>query len=87
MVRPKQETVAEHIQRVRREGYRRPLRSLRELADDIGVAHRRLVGILSADKNAPKKKYQTGWNGSQRNTWFDPAEFMTWWRSREAKPD
>lgn len=64
-----------------------PRRSLRELAEDLGIEHRALKMILTRAKDAPKPLFKTGGNTTHRNTWFDRKEFMDWWNSRQNKPD
>jgi len=56
---------------------RKPLRSLKELAESFGVSSTRLAGLLGAH-NGPKHKLQ---NKSPRVTWFDPDEVRAWWKS------
>lgn len=69
------------FQRVRNGGARKPLRSLRELAEEFGVPHKTLQAKLARCKDAPKPLYSTGYHKttSQRNTWYDPQEVRAWW--------
>lgn len=77
------ETLPQFFQRVRGGGARKPLRSLRELAEEFGVPHRTLQVKLARCKGAPKPIYSTGdqKTASQRNTWYDPQEVRRWWKS------
>ena len=75
------ETLPQFFQRVRSGGARKPLRSLRELAEEFGVPHKTLQAKLARCKGAPKPVYSTGDHktASQRNTWYDPQEVRAWW--------
>lgn len=77
----KEETLGQFFQRVRNGGTRKPLRSLRELAEEFGVPHKTLQVKLARCKGAPKPRYSTGYHKttSQRNTWYDPQEVRAWW--------
>lgn len=83
MVKPRQENLGDHIRRVSRYGRRPPVRSLRELADDIGISAQHLSVILSVSPDAPQPRLRTrGWVAG-RNTWFEPREFIAWWNARQ----
>lgn len=75
------ETLPQFYQRVRNGGARKPLRNLRELAEEFGVSHKTLQVKLARCKDAPKPIYSTGnqKTASQRNTWYDPQEVRAWW--------
>lgn len=77
----KVESLPQFFQRARSGGARKPLRSLRELAEEFGVPHKTLQGKLARCKNAPKPIYSTGGHktASQHNTWYDPQEVRRWW--------
>jgi hypothetical protein len=79
------ESLPQFFQRVRNGGARKPLRSLRELAEEFSVEHRTLQAKLSRCKGAPRPIYSTGNHktASQRNTWYDPDEVRAWWASLE----
>ena len=81
------EPLPQFYQRVRNGGARKPLRSLRELADEFGVPHKTLQAKLARCKGAPKPVYSTGDHktASQRNTWYDPQEVRAWWRGLNQK--
>ena len=78
----KEESLAQFSQRVRSGGARKPLRSLRELAEEFGVPHKTLQAKLAWCKDAPKPLYKTGSGKTttQQNTWYDPDEVRAWWR-------
>lgn len=84
----KGESLPQFFQRVRNGGARKPLRSLRELADEFGVPHRSLQVKLARCKGAPRPIYSTGdaKTASQRNTWYDPDEVRAWWLARKENP-
>ena len=75
------ESLPQFYQRVRNGGARKPLRSLRELAEEFGVPHKTLQIKLARRKDAPKPIYSTGYQktASQSNTWYDPQEVRAWW--------
>jgi hypothetical protein len=77
------ETLGQFFQRIHSGGGRKPLRSLKELADEFGIKPQSLKMHMQVDPNAPKPKYATGGTGTtQRNTWFDPEEVRRWWKAR-----
>ena len=75
------ETLSQFYQRVRYGGARKPLRNLRELAEEFGVPHKTLQAKMARCKDAPKPIYSTRdyRTSSQRNTWYDPQQVRTWW--------
>lgn len=80
------ETMAQFFQRIRAGGGRKPLRSLKELAEEFGVTPNSLKMKMQHDPEAPKPKYATGGSSTtRRNTWFDPEEVRKWWKARNAK--
>lgn len=83
------ETLPQFYQRVRNGGARKPLRSLRELAEEFGVPHKTLQAKLARCKDAPKPIYSTGSSSSKtvspKNTWYDPDEVRAWWRGLNQK--
>lgn len=76
------ETLAKFFQRLRSGGGRKPLRSLKELADEFGIKPQSLKMKMQHDPEAPKPKYATGGTTTPRNTWFDPEEVRRWWKAR-----
>ena len=83
------ETLPQFYQRVRNGGARKPLRSLRELAEEFGVPHKTLQAKLARCKDAPRPLYSTGHQktASQRNTWYDPQEVRAWWAALTKEND
>jgi len=80
------ETAAQRWVRIRNEGARKPLRSLKELAEEFGVTRQSLHATMRHDPNSPKPQYFTG--GGKRktqNTWFDPDAVRKWWKERKEK--
>jgi hypothetical protein len=43
--------------------------------------------MLAAAKDGPKPLYSTGGGVAPKSTWFNHKEFMTWWRTKKAKPE
>jgi hypothetical protein len=77
------ETMAQFFQRIRAGGGRKPLRSLKELAEEFGVKPQSLKMKMQHDPEGPKARYATGGNGTTpRNTWFEPEEVRRWWKQR-----
>lgn len=76
------ESIGEFMQRVKNGGRRKPLISLKEMADEFGVPFKSLQGILARAKGAPKPIFSSGGQKSStpRNTWYDPQECRKWWR-------
>lgn len=80
------ETMGERGARIRNGGARKPLRSLRELADEFGISVPALSTTMRHDPNGPRPQYFTG--GGKRktqNTWFDPDDVRKWWKERKEK--
>lgn len=59
-------------------GQGKPLRALRELADEFGVSVPKLSSEL-AKHPGPKPQIVHRHGGSCSNSWYDPAEMRTWW--------
>ena len=76
------ETIAEFGRRTHSGGARKPLRSLRELAEEFGVSWHSLNAAMRHDPDGPRAKYQTG-NHGVKNTWFDPDAVRKWWKERK----
>lgn len=74
------ETLGQFGRRTRKDGPRKPLRTLRELADEFGVPHKTLQVKLARCKGAPKPVFSTGGRGTPQNTWYDPDEVRAWWK-------
>lgn len=73
------------ILRVKREGPRKPLRSLGELADEFGIdVH--VLGKLIKNKNGPEAVLDHRNAKIFKNKWYRHDEVRKWWRSiQEAK--
>ena len=81
-----EESLAQFGQRTRSGGVRKPLRSLRELAEEFGVPHKTLQAKLAWCKDAPKPIYRTGGSKTTpQNTWYDPDAVRAWWRGLNQK--
>jgi hypothetical protein len=57
-----------------------PLRTFRELAEELGVPEGRLKGMLNGD-GAPKPRISHRCGNTYRS-YYEPAEFRAWWRAR-----
>ena len=80
------ETMGERGARIRNGGGRKPLRSLRELADEFGISVPALSATMRHDPNGPKARYfMGGGKRNTQNTWFDPDDVRKWWKERKEK--
>lgn len=66
-----------HAPRVRRE----PLRTLPELAEELGVTVVHITATMShyAEHPKPQLTHRTG-PSSSRNTWYERRPFLAWWK-------
>ena len=62
------------------DGNRKPLRTLKELAEEFGVTFTSLSKRMHNDPDGPRPKYYTGVGGVVRNTWHDPDQVRAWWK-------
>jgi hypothetical protein len=59
---------------------KKPLRSARELAEEFGVSIFKLATLIKTRNGpAPKIKHRQG--AIVKNTWYDPKEIRTWWKT------
>jgi len=70
--------------RVKREGRRKPLRTMTEIAEILGVHLNTLSKAMAHDDRAPKPVI----NNRHRSVaspckWYEPGEVVRWWRQRE----
>lgn len=81
----KEESVAQFFQRVRNGGARKPLRTIAELADELGMPARRLSALMAIN-NGPRPVFRTGVGSSSSSskTWYDPQEVKKWWAEHSA---
>lgn len=70
------DTVGQAVTRLRREGPRKPCRSLKEMAEEFGVTLRSLVVLLKS-RNGPEPKLRH--RGATSNNWYDPDAMRKWW--------
>jgi hypothetical protein len=78
------ETPEQFGRRVRSGGARKPLRSLKELAEEFGVKWQSLHATMHHDPSSPSPRYSTG-HHEVKNTWFDPDAVRKWWKERKEK--
>lgn len=57
-----------------------PMRSFKELVDELGVEANVLANMLSKDPSAPKS-IERG-RGVTRNKWFRHSEFLAWYKKQ-----
>jgi hypothetical protein len=57
---------------------RKPLRSLKELSEELGVTVMNLVWKLKKE-GAPKPQLSKKKDGSNTQSWYEPEEFRAWW--------
>ncbi len=72
-------------QAVKKGARRKPLRTLRELADEFGIEYRSLQGMIVKAAGAPKPMFSVGGHrtsASPMNTYYDPDEVRKWYKSR-----
>ena len=63
---------------------RKPLRTFRELAEELGLAAGQLRQAMATSKiPAPQPVMKA--QGSVRNTWYDPTEVRKWWAQVKQK--
>ena len=60
---------------------RPPLRSLAEMAAELGISTHKLSAELHADPAAPRKRLQH--HGAVCGTWYEPRELRAWWAQRQ----
>lgn len=77
------ETLGEHTARVKKQGYNKPLRTLSEMADELGAKAQSICTASGIDTNAPKCKLVSHTGGGTKK-WYDPDEVRAWWKQRKA---
>ena len=77
------ENIGEFTQRIKKNGARKPQRTLKELAEEFGVTPQFLSAQLRKDKNGPRPTHATLTN-SIRNTWFRADEVRKWWKDNQS---
>lgn len=60
-----------------------PLRTMAEMAKELGVTVPVLRGAFIRDKNHPKARFDQSGNfvGAANKSQYDPKEFRTWWKA------
>jgi len=77
----KLQPMAEESKRIRENGRHRPLRSFRELCEELGVDHTRLVRLLGKHPGPKPKINHSARAAVHANSWYDPLEVRAWWGS------
>lgn len=58
----------------------KPLRSLRELADEFGVSMQTVSSAIARHSGpAPVLVHRRRSAGGTQNSWYDPVEMRAWW--------
>jgi hypothetical protein len=78
------ETVGQHQARVKKDGYRKPLRTLRELADEFSVTPAKLTQLIRLHEG-PEAVLRVRSTNKTQNSWYEPLEFRRWWRALSEK--
>ncbi len=70
-------------------GERKPLRTVTEIAEILGVTAQRLVRDLRQDPEAPREKMRGNTHGhyniGRHRVWYDPEEVVRWHRQTRAR--
>ena len=67
--------------RVRRDGPRKPSKTLTEMAEEFGVTRNSLSALIGLH-DGPKPLFKS--SGTYRNTWYDPTALRAWWNKFKA---
>lgn len=70
-------TLAQEAERIRASGRREPCRTLKEMADEFGTSHFRLIGLMRT-RGGPKPVLVSSGHSGVR--WYSPREVRKWWR-------
>jgi hypothetical protein len=79
------ETLGQKIQRIREQGPFKPLRTITELADELGVT-RQWLALNMAHGDGPKPSLRHAGSRAEA-TWYDPDEVRAWWRRFQSQGD
>ena len=71
-----EESLGAFTKRLKSGEVRKPLRTFKELCEELGVPIARMRMYIRWSKNPPKKKIPR--RGVVKNTWYDPDEFKKW---------
>ncbi|MFZ7310280.1 hypothetical protein [Comamonas jiangduensis] len=78
------ESMGDMAKRHRRNGRKKPLRSVSELAQEFGLSPAQLSTYLrSPDSPKPVFKHKSAFG--RGNTWYDPKEVRDWMKARGGK--
>ena len=67
-------------QRIKREGYREPLRTLSEMADEFGVKAASLRTLIRYHKGPEPALCSRYKGGTTAVSWYLPSEMRKWWK-------
>lgn len=74
------ETLAEFSHRTKTKGAFPPLRTFKELCEELGVDMKAMSGKMNR-KDAPKPVFKNRGRNTLQASWYNPKEFKTWWKS------
>jgi hypothetical protein len=75
----KNETVGQYFNRSNGKKRRKPLRTIKEMAEEFAISPQSLAALIK-HKNGPSAKFRTGGTGTTINTWYDPNELRKWFK-------
>lgn len=64
---------------------RKPLRTIAELAEELGIDKRRL-GRLMSERGGPAPVFRHANPHTRTSTWYEPEAVRAWWKSIGVQP-
>lgn len=64
---------------------RPPLRTIKEMAEELSTTPHSLAVLMSQDPNGPRPnlKFHGRTAGHGSNTWYEPGAVRKWWKARK----
>ena len=84
MIKHFKETLGEHAKRVKEHGRNPPLRTFKELCEELGVPQRTMMGKLKLE-GAPKPAMRQATSRGNAS-WYEPKAFKAWWAKQNPDP-
>lgn len=75
----KETPLTTHYRRVKEKGYMPPLRTIDEIAEELGLTRAKLAALIR-DFDGPKSKLKHSNNRTTKATWYDPVEVRRWYK-------
>lgn len=69
------------VNKRRGDGSSKVVRTLRELAEEVGADLKTVVATIANDKNAPQPEFKHS-SSAARNSYYVRRDFHLWWRAR-----